>query len=355
MRLLIAVDPTRIIYLKKFCEELSKFSIETKIISEFDIYDDTFSSQKYFKWLQIPNNLKKLIKDFNPDLVFTERVGYFSSCILKLKIPLIIFLRGDYWREINFAKNSPDFSITEKFSIKTKRRIAEKCFKDSTLILPICNYLKNIVNTNYSNKSVHVLYQGIDFANWFSENGKKLQHPCVGIIQDSNLWEKTKELLILPEILEKCKDTHFYWIGDGQYTSKILAKLEKYSNFHWLGRLNFPNAVRQFLTEIDIYCLISGIDMSPHTILEASIMKKPILASNVGGVSESIKNNKTGILIDKGDTTAWITNIQNLIHHPERRSEMGNAGHDFVKQNFSWEKIAENFVNILKKEINLKK
>ena len=40
MRLLIAVDPSRMIYLEKFAFELSKFGIETKIIDEFCIYDN---------------------------------------------------------------------------------------------------------------------------------------------------------------------------------------------------------------------------------------------------------------------------------------------------------------------------
>ena len=48
--------------------------------------------------------LDQIIDEFNPDYVFTERVGFFSSCILKLKIPLIIFLRGDYWSETKIAK-----------------------------------------------------------------------------------------------------------------------------------------------------------------------------------------------------------------------------------------------------------
>ena len=50
MRLLIAVDPSRMIYLEKFAFELSKFGIETKIIDEFCIYDNGITSQKYFKW-----------------------------------------------------------------------------------------------------------------------------------------------------------------------------------------------------------------------------------------------------------------------------------------------------------------
>jgi glycosyltransferase involved in cell wall biosynthesis len=350
MRLLIAVDPSRVIYLNKFASELSKFGIEVKIISEFDIYDDSILSQKYFKWFQIPKNLKKIIQEFNPDYVFTERVGFFSSCILKLKIPLIIFLRGDYWNEVKSAKEISNLSLTEKFNLKSKQKIAETCFKNARLILPICNYLKKIVDKRYPNQSTYVLYQGIDSKEWFFENREELQHPCVGIIQDANVWEKTKEMLILPEILEKIPNVNFYWAGDGQYAKKIVSELEGFTNFHWLGRLKFPNEVREIFNQIDIYALVSGLDMSPHTILEAGIMKKPVLATDVGGISELIKNNETGILIKKNDSEDWIKNINELINSSEKRNQIGDAGYRLVEKEFSWVKIAQDFVDILKKE-----
>ncbi len=350
MKLLIAVDPSRIIYLNKFASELSKFGIVTKIINEFDIYDDSISTQKYLKWFQIPKNLKKIIQEFNPDYVFTERVGFFSSCILKLKIPLIIFLRGDYWNEVKVAKKISNLSLTEKFNLKSKQKIAETCFNNAKLILPICNYLKKIVDERYPQQSTYVLYQGIDSKEWFSEDSEGFQHPCVGIIQDANVWEKTKEMLILPEILEKIPNVHFYWAGDGQYAKKIVSELERFPNFHWLGRLNFPNEIKSMFSEIDVYALVSGIDMSPHTILEAAAMKKPILATNVGGIQESIKNNNTGILINRNDSKSWINAINELIDSPEKRNEMGDAAYTLIEKEFSWEKIALDFVNILKKE-----
>ena len=350
MRLLIAVDPSRMIYLEKFAFELSKFGIETKIIDEFCIYDNGITSQKYFKWFKIPKNLKKIIQDFNPDFVFTERVGFFSSCILKLKIPLIIFLRGDYWNEVKTAKEISNFSLTDRVNFNSKQKIAENCFNNAKMILPICNYLKNIVDQRYPNQSVHVLYQGIDYKEWSFDKGKELEHPCIGIIQDANVWEKTKELLILQEILEKIPNIHFYWAGDGEYSKKILVKLEKFPNFHWLGRLNFPNEIKSMFSEIDVYALVSGIDMSPHTILEAAAMKKPILATNVGGIQESIKNNDTGILINRNDSKSWINAINELIDSPEKRNEMGDAAYTLIEKEFSWEKIALDFVNILKKE-----
>ena len=84
--------------------------------------------------------------------------------------------------------------------------------------------------------------------------------------------------------------------SDGPYRDKILSILNKYKNFVWLGSMNYPDKVREFLDEIDVYALISGLDMSPLTLQEAQLMKKPVLATNVGGIPEVIRNyfNKVG-------------------------------------------------------------
>ena len=236
--------------------------------------------------------------------------------------------------------------------IWAKQKIAEKCFKESTIILPICKYLEKITQGRYPMNTIHVMYQGIDVLNWIRKEGMKLNHPCVGLLQDANIWEKVKEMKLLPKVLEKMPDVHFYWAGDGIYKDEILPLLEKYENFHWLGRLEYPDKVREFLSEIDVYALVSGIDMSPHTILEASLMKKPVIATDVGGISESINEN-TGFLINKNDYEEWIKKISFLLDNKQEISNMGNEGHEYIKDEFSCEKISDDFLNIIENETEI--
>ena len=142
----------------------------------------------------------------------------------------------------------------------------------------------------------------------------------------------------------------FYWAGDGPYAEKILSVLKKYDNFKWLGPLEYPNKVREYLTEIDVYALVSGIDMSPLSLQEAQLMKKPVVATNVGGIPELMKNKETGFLVKKGNTEEWIEKLSLLVNDEQKRKTMGDAGRKFVEENFSWDKIAREFVEILKKQ-----
>jgi len=352
MRLLIAVDKTRFFYINQFADELKKNGINCLIINDLDIYDEIDSTNKYLKWVKTPKKFQKIINDFKPDAIFTERVSHFSSLVIKTDIPLIIFVRGEDglphdWSKINWKEQTLETSFSNKINIFTKQKIAKKCYEKATLILPICQYLEKIIRSNCPNKDVHVLYQGINQKDWFSEKGMKLKHPCVGFLQGAEIWEKTKEMLLLPDIMKKMPEVNFYWAGDGPYQKKILQILEKFDNFHWLGNLDYPGEVRQFLSEIDVYGLLTGIDMSPHTLLEAGLMKKSVIATNVGGVSESCIDNKTCFLIEKNDPQGWIDKISVLLKHKEKMKLMGNEGFEYVNKNFLWGKIAEDFINIL--------
>ena len=352
MKLLIAVDRKRFFLIDQFADELRKKGIECLVIDDLDIYDKDEPGNKYLKWIGTPKKFQKIMNDFKPDIIFTERVSHFSSLVIKTDIPLIIFVRGEDglphdWSKINWKEQTLETSFSNKINIFTKQKIAKKCYEKATLILPICQYLEKIIRSNCPNKDVHVLYQGINQKDWFSEKGMKLKHPCVGFLQGAEIWEKTKEMLLLPDIMKKMPEVNFYWAGDGPYQKKILQILEKFDNFHWLGNLDYPGEVRQFLSEIDVYGLLTGIDMSPHTLLEAGLMKKSVIATNVGGVSESCIDNKTCFLIEKNDPEGWIDKISVLLKHKEKMKLMGNEGFEYVNKNFLWDKIAEDFIKIL--------
>ena len=352
MKLLIAVDRKRFFLIDQFADELRKKGIECLVIDDLDIYDKDEPGNKYLKWIGTPKKFQKIMNDFKPDIIFTERVSHFSSLVIKTDIPLIIFVRGEDglphdWSKINWKEQTLETSFSNKINIFTKQKIAKKCYEKATLILPICQYLEKIIRSNCPNKDVHVLYQGINQKDWFSEKGMKLKHPCVGFLQGAEIWEKTKEMLLLPDIMKKMPEVNFYWAGDGPYQKKILQILEKFDNFHWLGNLDYPGEVRQFLSEIDVYGLLTGIDMSPHTLLEAGLMKKSVIATNVGGVSESCIDNKTCFLIEKNDPQGWIDKISVLLKHKEKMKLMGNEGFEYVNKNFLWGKIAKDFIKIL--------
>ena len=350
MRLLISGSKSKFFHLKEFGESLKNVGVEYKLVYDVDYYDG-FPSRKISNWFQSQKKFNRLVEEFKPDAVFVDRQRHFGLAAIKANLPLIVHLRGDYWSEMKWARETQR-SYTTNAILWFKQRIADRCFRESSHILPICKYLENIVKTNYPDKETSVLYQGINHSRWYPSEGMKLKHPCVGLLQGAVIWGKTKEMLTLTKVLEAMPDVTFYWVGDGPYRDKILPVLSKYENFKWLGAMQYPDKVREYLTEIDVYALVSGIDMSPLTLQEAQLMEKPVIATNVGGIPELMKNNETGFLVEKGDHNGWIDKISILINDNKKAKQMGTAGRKFVMENFNWDKIAKDFVPILKKSIS---
>ena len=346
MRLLIGGAKTKFFHLKEFGDALTKFDVDFKLVHDVDIYT-SFPSRDIKNWFQTPAKFNRLVKEFKPDAAFIDRQTHFGLAALKAKIPLFVLLRGDYWSEMNWAKETLYKSPVKRTVLWWKQRIADKCFSEATAILPICKYLKNVVKEHYPDKPVEVLYGGIDASRWLHVQGMDLKHPCVGLLQGAHIWGKAKEMLTLTKVMESMPNVAFYWAGDGPYRDNILSELGKYKNFKWLGPLQYPDGVREYLEGIDVYALASGIDMSPLTLQEAQLMEKPVVATNAGGIPELMDSDNTGFLVEKGDFLGWIEKLSILINDSIKSKRMGVAGRNFVKNNFSWDNIARKFVDIL--------
>ena len=347
MKLLIGSLKDFKIHLEQFADALVKQGIDCKVVDVSD-YGNGFLGKNIKNWFS-NKKFKKLIKKFCPNIILIDGVTVFGNYAIKASIPLVYHMRGDDWKESKWALETLYTSIVMRMIVGYRLQRAEKCYKKSTLIIPICKYLEKIVKEHYPDKKTGVISSGINAARWYPVKGMNLKHPCVGLVQRATIWGKTQEMLILKNVLEKMPDVMFYWAGDGPYREKILSELEKYDNFKWLGNLEYPDKVREFLTEIDVYALVSGIDMSPLTLQEAQLMKKPVVATNVGGIPEIMKENETGFLVEKGNSKEWIEKLSLLISDEQKRKIMGENGRKFIEENFSWNTIAKEFLKILEK------
>ena len=348
MKILIGGSSSKFFHLKEFGEMMKKQGHEYLLVHDIEVYSG-FPSKNISKWFQNKKKFKKILEEFKPDAIFVDRQTHFGLIATETNIPVFVHVRGDYWSEMVWAKETLYRGPIKRTVLNMKDKIAKKCFKQSSVIVPICKHLEEIVKQHYPDKKIEVMYQGIDPSRWYQEEGIKLKHPCVGLLQSAIIWGKTREMLILEEVLKEMPDTTFYWVGDGPYREKILSKLNKYENFEWLGSLDYPEKIRQYLSEIDIYGLVSGIDMSPLTLLEAQLMKKPVVATNVGGIPELMKNRETGFLVEKGNSKEWIEKLTWLVNNEEKRKEMGELGRRFIEENFSWEKVTKEFISRLEK------
>jgi len=334
-------------HLKEFCDELEKQNITVKLVRDTD-YSRGFPSKRISDWISGDKKFKMLIREFRPDLIFTDRQTHFAIHSIKSGIPTFVLLRGHYWEEYVWAIRTLGKNIKTRITIWFKNKVSERVFREATVILPICKYLEDVVKEHHPQQKTGVFLEGINSERWHHTKKMELNHPCVGLVQDANWWGKTKEMLLLEDVLKKMPDVHFYWAGDGQFRRNITEKLEKYDNFTWLGRLDYPDKIREFLETLDVYALITGMDLAPLTLKEAQLMEKPVIATDVGGDKEMMIENKTGFLVKEGDSADIVEKITKLLVDEELSKRMGMEGTRFVRDEFNWKKVTENFLDIIK-------
>jgi glycosyltransferase involved in cell wall biosynthesis len=350
MKILIAYGSKgKFFHMKQFSLALKELGIECMLVQDSE-YSTGFPSKKISEL--IPNNkFKNLINEFEPDAIFVDRQSHFGVDAIKEKIPLFVLLRGHYWSELEWAKKTIHNNFKDKTILWFKNRTAEKCFEHAAAIFPISNYLVDIIKQHHPNQNTPVFFEGINDLELDSKRKMELKHPCVGLLQDANWWGKTKEMLILKNVLKKMPDLTFYWAGDGPYTEKIVEEFSEFKNFQWLGRLQYPKEVSEFLSSIDIYALITGMDLAPLTLKEAQLMEKPVIATNVGGIYEMMEDKITGFLINENDPDDLIEKLTILLDDEDLRIKMGNRGKQFVIKKFNWSIIAKKFIENIKPHI----
>ena len=76
-------------------------------------------------------------------------------------------------------------------------------------------------------------------------------------------------------------------------------------------------------------------------------MKKPVVATNVGGNQEMMIDGKTGFLVEQGSHQQIIDKLSLLLEDKELAKKMGDAGRKFIEDTFNWELVTKNFIKTI--------
>ena len=105
MRILFGVSSSKFFHVQELVKALEKFQIECKLVFDQD-YADGYPSRKIGNWFPSNQKFKKLVDEFKPDVIFIDRQRHFGLQASKTKIPLLMQLRGDYWKETEMARQT---------------------------------------------------------------------------------------------------------------------------------------------------------------------------------------------------------------------------------------------------------
>lgn len=115
------------------------------------------------------------------------------------------------------------------------------------------------------------------------------------------------------------------------------------------GRVRFhpiPSDVPALMAQAQLYVLISRREGLPRTIIEAMRTGLPVLASDVGGVSEVVDDGSSGMLVRPGDPTDLVEKLARLLREPDARQRLGRAGRERYERSFDFDRMARETMDV---------
>jgi len=84
------------------------------------------------------------------------------------------------------------------------------------------------------------------------------------------------------------------------------------------------------------------------TVTEALWKRKPVVASNIGGIPLQIEDGKNGFLLDPNDIKGFAEKIIEILKHPTLGKELGEKGRETVKEKFLITRLLSDYLDLLK-------
>src|SRR5262245_21736484 len=141
-------------------------------------------------------------------------------------------------------------------------------------------------------------------------------------------WRKGGEILLraVPNILRKHPTCRILIAGDGPSRPALERMTTELGVDHSVVFTGFVDDIPGILAVSDIVVLPSLKEAAGGAVLEAMAAGKPVVASRVGGIPESVVDEETGLLVSAGDYEALSRAIIRLLDNPALRAEFGRTG-----------------------------
>ena len=186
-------------------------------------------------------------------------------------------------------------------------------------------------------KNVHCIYNGIEAIEPQNisldiPNHYKKKVLCIARLA------APKRVDIFMKVAELLPEYAFIWIGNQQ-------PVEKHpENVYFLGNISNAGAYNSMA---DLFMLASDYEGLPMVILEAMSLGKPVVASNVGGIKEIVRDNINGYAVSNS-AEEFKTKIEYILDNKNIQEEFSKNSYDIFKRELTVDKMVNSYLEIYK-------
>ncbi len=307
----------------------------------YGVVCEVLSSKRPFDLLVWPR-VKKIIKKYNIDLVHAHGTRACSNVFWAAKsvgVPLIYTVHGWSFHSVHSALSQKIRLMSEKFLVKQT---------NLNILVSKSNQKEGLEKLNIPNSAV--IHNGINFSKFdpsrkFLLSRKDLSVPegkiIVGMI--ARLTEQKDPLTFIKAawlVNEKQLPIHFVIVGGGELEERCKSLTNELGIEDQITFAGFRSDIPAVLNLMDIYCLPSLWEGLPIGLIEAMAMNKAVIATPVDGTQELIEDEITGRFMNMQEPFHLAEIIAEVSANHELRHRLGKKAFEFVRKNFSVDKMA---------------
>ncbi|CAM3304409.1 D-inositol 3-phosphate glycosyltransferase [Flavobacterium longum] len=272
----------------------------------------------------------------------------------KYGTPLIVTEHGVFIRERLIAINTSEFSFfLKKMLIRLSERITELVYYKADKILSVNKFNMTWEKMYGANpKKIEVIYNGIDHNQFIPQPKPAHLENVPTVVAAARIFE-LKDILTMIRSCAVAKksipNVKYLVYGDNnavpEYTAecrKLITELGLEENFILAGYHSKPEAL---FCEGDISILTSISEGFPYTVLESMSCGIPVVATDVGGVTEALDEN-CGFICKPKDYVEIGNRVAELLQNKELRQQMGVNARKKVVDNFTIGKFISEYEDV---------
>jgi len=203
----------------------------------------------------------------------------------------------------------------------------------------------------YPNK-LRVVHNGVDTDFFRSDNGiSKRPNSIIAMDSGTGHMKGIPYLLQALRLLRENEDgnVNLTVVGTSAPGTKYAMLIREWGledAVTFTGRITKQELVRRYSTA-EIAAVPSLYEGFGFPAVEAMSCKLPVIATRAGALPEVVgEDGRAGILVPPADSEALAAAIRHLLHDRQLRKSMGEAGRQRVEELFSWEKAAQETLQV---------
>jgi len=305
-------------------------------------------------------NLLKHLRKIDPDIIHIH---------IRPTLTYLTRLYSDAPNVVSIHSYFDGFRMTKYPFSMIEDRLIHLGFKNCSAIMPCSNHvglwLKRRLGVE--ERKIRVVHGGVDTAK-FRYDERLAEH-----VMEKHGLRRKKVLVYVGRIIPE-KGVHIllsaFQIVRKSFPQAVLFIIGPPGEFGTLKSSCYASKLMEASTNQKVYFLGELDEIIPYlcacdvfvyppiweepfgiAVIEAMACERPVVASRVGGISEIIDSERTGILTAPNDAFALANAVIRLFEEPDRAQRMGRQARREVQRRFTWDRAAENYLKVYKEVI----